>query len=194
MFKEIDRDLITKTLDHVYLAINDRFKYDLRKDTFIAGGAIASIGQKSLVKDYDIFFTSEHALNTFKAVVKVAENKENYKETENAISFDMSIPGSIFIDRMQFIKILHGKPNDVILKFDYMHTMSYYHDKKLVILHPYHILDRKLEYNTNCSNPNGAVVRYRKFRQRGYKAHNDTAEQVLFYLDLDKPLVASYND
>ncbi len=185
---KIDEKRIKESLSDFYRIINEHFKYDLSKETWVGGGAIASIAQNSMPRDFDVFFISQHALAKFIAVIKVTGAK--FTETDNAFDFD--IP-KIF-PKVQFIKVNIGTPDTRVNYFDFHHTMNYYYNGHLEILHPDDILNKHLNFNRYTNNPNGAPARLRKFIKRGYKDCPGCATQILFAINLKKPLVDEYND
>lgn len=191
--KKIDEDFIIKHLDGVYKTVNDHFKYDLRKETWIGGGAIASLASGEVIRDYDFFFISEHALAKFIAIIKVVAYE--YRETENAFTFILSNDNNGYQSNFyQFIKLHTGDPKQEVTKFDFYHSMNYYHDSNLFIKYPNVIKNRELVYNYNCRNPNGSPARYRKFIKRGYIPNSNCAHFILRSLDLKKPLVDTYSE
>lgn len=187
-----EESAIKNHLDRIYKIVNDHFKYDLKKHTYIAGGSIASIILGDSPRNYDFFFKSDHALATFKAVIRVTE--PSFKETDNAFSFDFYDHVNYRSISCQFIKLSTLAPEKTILTFDFFHTMNFYNDDNLTITHLNTIYNKELIYNLYTLNPNGAPVRYRKFIKRGYKPAANCAENIILTLSLNKPLIAMYGD
>jgi hypothetical protein len=192
MISIIQEDTVKANIEKMYSIINDHFKYDLRQDTFLAGGAIASLVNHQIPKDYDLFFTSDHNLAKFKAIIRVTDQK--YIETDNAITFEFEKKDSYITLNVQFIKVNVGSPEKVVKSFDFFHCMNYYYNKSLVIKYPDSILNRELSFNIYSHNPNGAPGRYKKFVRRGYRPTKDCEKLILYHLELGKPLLATYTD
>lgn len=189
LMSTINQQRIKDHLDLVYNHVNDLFKYDLQEDTYIAGGAIASLAQGESPRDYDFYFYNKEQLGKFIVILKL--NEIPFKETDKAITLNVFAEGLGYIV-LQFIKCWYGVPHLMITKFDFYHSMNYYDGENLIIVHPQCIEYRALYYNPNCKNPNGAPSRYLKFVSRGYEPNDLVAHYIIASLKFDEPLVDSY--
>lgn len=142
---------------------------------FVTGGAIASLLQGEDPNDYDVYCKNPMDLSSFVNILtrdftgNIADVNEKYREfvgkngkmiTENAITMN---------NKISFITVTIGEPQQVRWSFDYTHCLPYYEigQNKLYI--------SRLQYDAcvskilDVNNP-AAVKSYResKFLERGY--------------------------
>lgn len=148
---------------------------------YVAGGAIASIANRTRANDYDIFFKTVEDKNKTLEILKqcVNINKNLFIVTDNAITFKSS-------PAIQFILKVYGNPEEVIQNFDFLHTQNYYDfsTKTLVIKNLEIIKSKELIYNNKATHPLSALTRIYKFMNKGYKI--DGVEIIRIIKDLTK--------
>ena len=184
-----------------------------RKHTYIAGGAIASLIRGEEPKDYDIFFDNKKALEEIlkyyvdRHNARYEETNSNYKLT---VSSDYSSVG-LFLNHpyvksdeednkdmnpvmfsMRAVSFPNGfqliidndtQESKSVNRFDFVHTMGYFHpfQNKLVVKPETlaAIKENKLIYNYQGSNPIGSAKRLLRFISRGWEIENKEHMKLL---------------
>lgn len=155
----------------------------LRRSSFLAGGAIASLMRKEQPKDFDYWFLDEESANKARYLFDISAARwpqvEVLAKTGNAVTFKMKTADNTVF---QFITRVCGKgsPRDVVRTFDFQHTTAYAKfnhgivfpedfeylvDNKLLRVHPYY---------EGPLNP----ARLAKFEARGWRLEDPGTVQL----------------
>jgi hypothetical protein len=156
----------------------------MRAETFVAGGAIASLLQGEKVQDYDVYFRNE---TTCRAVGDYYAAK---LALYPALPFDPHHPfaaaqptepirplaktdNCIYLsNHMQVMTIFPGEPDWLVAQYDLVHCMGYFtaRDQRLVVSAEarHAILTRTLRYRPGHFAPILSLLRLPKFFARGY--------------------------
>lgn len=176
--EEVERILAAKAHLRNKFVGNDNpiwLTYAPLHNMFVAGGAIASLLQGEDPNDYDVYCKNPIDLAAFvnrltgEFVDNIADVNEKYREfvgkdgkmiTENAITMN---------NKISFITVTVGEPQQVRWSFDYTHCLPYYEiseDKLYISREQYGACVSKVLV---VNNP-AAIKSYResKFLERGY--------------------------
>ncbi|WP_236809728.1 hypothetical protein [Bacillus glycinifermentans] len=162
------------------------YQEEFKNKSYLAGGAIYSLYNNQIPKDYDFFLTDESLVKElrrffdngtlkYKNGVKIGKYKgETLVYTDNAISIGM----------YQIITKWVGDPEDVIEEFDFKHNMFYYKDDEIKTLVDWSYLeDNKLRYNEKRARDIcGTIIRIKKFVERGFTITNREVSKMLLKL------------
>ncbi|GIN67056.1 hypothetical protein J41TS2_24770 [Bacillus sonorensis] len=162
------------------------YQEEFKNKSYLAGGAIYSLYNNQIPKDYDFFLTDESLVKElrrffdngtlkYKNGVKIGKyNDLILVYTDNAIS----------IGDYQIITRWVGDPEDVIEEFDFKHNMFYYIDSEIKTLVDWSYLeDNKLRYNEKRARDIcGTIIRIKKFVERGFTITNREVSKMLLKL------------
>jgi len=171
----ITRDPVKSAIQNmmweVYKAMpSDRLRYFFKNYCFLAGGSIRSLYMGKKVKDWDIFFKSEHWAKYFIEVLKATNPNGKYVfKFESNHTYTIIVNG----EEIQFcLGQYAGDPDYVLSKFDYTNSMAYYdmRSAKLVLTDKFtNACDNKLiEFNPDAFTPKVAAQRYNSFEDDGW--------------------------
>lgn len=150
-------------------------QFDVTRQMFLAGGAIASLLQAQEPKDWDLYFnTSEDMtslvihLNAYNS--DIADIDEKYRETYGLDGKMITNKAITMKNGCSFITMQYGSPESIKATFDYLHATPHYNlkeDKLYISPAQYDACVNKklIVHNRN------EVKEYRrsKFIERGYK-------------------------
>jgi hypothetical protein len=149
-------------------------------NTYITGGAIASLIQGEKPKDYDFYFKDAKTMKSFLGwfsqnntggiMAHVKDVDEKYKNIMGKNGKMITANAITLTNDASFITKWWGEPGELRKKFDYVHCLPYYDlkTKELYISEKQYeaIINKRLIVN----NPESVVdSRKWKFEQRGYK-------------------------
>ncbi|WP_240503997.1 hypothetical protein [Bacillus licheniformis] len=181
----IKSDLEKAKKDFISL-LPPEYQEEFKNKSYLAGGAIYSLYNNQIPKDYDFFLTDESLVKElrrffdngtlkYKNGVKIGKYKdETLVYTDNAISIGM----------YQIITKWVGTPEDVIGEFDFKHNMYYYINGEIETLVGWEYLnDNKLKYNEKRARDIcGTIIRIKKFVERGFTITNHEVAKMLLKL------------
>lgn len=159
---------------------------------YIAGGAISRASRGIDGGDIDVYFHTKEDLEQAKSFVYSEFKKKGlniYCETENSItltnSLDVakSLPSTKSIP-IQLVKVLIGKPTEVLEQFDFVHVMAVYEPlSELIIAHKYFATTntfKEIRINRNAKTPIKLLPRVVKYVQdQNFKiSHKEIANLI----------------
>ena len=176
----MQRRQINDKFKEVYSAIEKWLPEHLRvgfiEGTFIAGSSISSLFFDEEPNDYDIYCLDEGTASELSTHFK----KKKAFMTDSAASLKIQGHPVQLIFKKGFI----GKPEDVVDRFDFQHTMAYWSPSTRLKAEQdtlEAILTRELRY-TGTDYPLSALFRTRKFIKRGWSIN--AGEMLKACLDL----------
>lgn len=133
---------------------------------FLAGGALASLMQKSDPKDFDLFFSTS-----------------DFPEALWHAGYDKSTKWSVTHDKTQFVHAFTGQPKQVVQNFDFVHCQFYADSTNpTVLLGTYESVERvkcrQLVY-LGSAFPIRAFMRMKKFIERGWSIDQDNYDKLV---------------
>ncbi|WCF11539.1 hypothetical protein NDS46_31780 (plasmid) [Paenibacillus thiaminolyticus] len=201
---------LRKAADHFFESITDEKIKDIFKEqSYIAGGAIASLVNGEEPKDYDFYF------KTLEACYQVLEYFLG-KVDSDCCKIDISDEGKLSIcvpdgiyevekgvgkyqpivittnaitlsDGVQLIHRFIGCPETIVENFDFQHTKGIYDYKEDQLMIPIEVLDviqkKKVVY-TGSSYPLASLIRTRKFIRRGWRI--DAGQYLKMAIEINK--------
>ena len=171
-------------LDKAFKAFTNLFSEQLqekiKKNAFIAGGAISSIFMNEEPNDYDVFFRNSDI------IPEIEKELKNTKELSALVVF-VSDNAITLSNKYQIIKKIFGEPETLVKEFDFAHNSCYYNPVNSYLgMHEdafESMASKNLIYQSS-KFPFATLVRLKKFLRRGW---NITAGQILkICLDLQK--------
>ncbi len=184
------------------------------RHVFIAGGCLASMIRGDEPKDFDFFLNSKDALYKVVEYFVNQHNQRSYVDRELSVSIwddgkvTFSVPGGYtkqkgesktdpvrfsptditFPNNLQLIVVGAETEREIISKFDFVHTMSYYKpntDEFFMGEDAFNAsVSNRLVYNIADPNPIGAAKRMLRFVQRGWEI--DHKEHMKILLNVNK--------
>ena len=149
---------------------------------YISGGAIASMLNKEVPKDFDVYCRDQKAgdavreLLTRQYTAQIKDVDEKYREVDC-----WKIPGKMVTEKsitmnnnMSFIVMHYGEPSEIKATFDFLHCTPHYdiaEDKLYISRAQYDSIKSK---TLLVNNPEKVVVhRMQKFVDRGWKTSQE---------------------
>lgn len=146
-------------------------------DCYVSGGAIASILQKEVPNDIDLYFVSAKNANFFKTFFANPQNRIKYSVVTSSHSRDSYDGPHIFVSsnaatlasKIQLIYSNHGIPKHVTQIFDLLHCTSWY-SPSLDKLYINHRIFEVIKNKQMIQNTKKSVLpkRIAKFKKRKY--------------------------
>lgn len=212
-YDEITKQLRSKHKEFCLTIGDWKMRKLFRKHTYIAGGAIASLIRGEEPKDYDIFFDDSCALKQilkyyvdkhnemYTGTTKHYEIKMNFTEDRTSLILNspyvkssdednkemnpvvFSATAVSFPRGYQLIIDSDNEESKSVDRFDYVHTMGYFHPfrNKLEVKDETlrAIKEHKLIYNAQGNNPIGSAKRLLRFVARGWEIDNKEHVKLL---------------
>lgn len=151
-------------------------------DYFIAGGLFATllngIEADPWIKDIDVFFLTKDA-------ARFIENTSGDfapKSNENAAWAYLPTPNNTH-QLINFVYSKYGTPDEVVSRFDFEHTQSYYVPSTgELFIHPTTVTNKLIPANLNNSN---GFQRMMYFIKRGYEISREDFIRILNQTNLN---------
>jgi len=163
---------------------NDRPQKFADFGMILAGGTINSIYSGRPVNDLDFYLRD---MNQWQAVVDYCAEifgKCKY-ETDNAITFERKVGKKKF--EVQIIKRFSGTPREILDTFDFTIVQGCYDflTEQFVLDDNFlpHIAQRVLKFTSTSHYPICALIRTRKYQDRGYFIPNSTLLAISFAIN-----------
>jgi hypothetical protein len=167
---------------------------EVRKNVYIAGGAIVNFLLGVPVADYDLFIVEDAVRDSMRAWFKEQEWNDESRGwrikamTENGVTLDFG--GDLIY---QVVTRFTGKPERVFKSFDFEHCKAFY----VPASQHYHanedlILNKKLVYTGDDDYPLNTMKRLIKFIRRGWDIDNENVLNLakkMSRTNLDDPAV-----
>jgi hypothetical protein len=143
------------------------------EQTVLTGGAIASLIQGEIPKDWDVYFLSQKANQIFTQhlmmytdyIADVSENYINHVGQNGKMITGNSITMK---NGFSFITMMHGDIATLRKDFDFLHCTPYFHNNKLYISKKQYLAAKhKVLIQNNPANKVN-LWRVEKFISRGY--------------------------
>lgn len=185
----------SEIITHLSKVYDDLFDVVGRfKDSYIAGGAIASLALDEPVKDYDIWFHDIESFNAavvqvqaayFKQLVHSDEVKVRLTliaETRFALTFTLN--GLVY----QLVKSRVGPASDVVKTFDFEHAQAYFYQESphtSAFENPELCADtgfmktKVINFTGDLAHPTHTLSRLQKFAKRGYTVPDSTLADLI---------------
>lgn len=142
----------------------------IKENAYIAGGCFRSIALNLPVNDYDVWFKTREASDTFQSMCnKYSKSYYNspdkqifgkslayFKETKTSHTFLF-----LFHTKIQFVTKFVGTPQELLETFDFKHAQSYYDLKTEECFLSKH-LTLPIQFNIKARYPISALKRYIK--------------------------------
>jgi hypothetical protein len=168
--KRVIQDKINDWIDAIE---SPRMKHLVKNNAIVAGGAIASLLNHEIPRDFDVYLRNEYALENIAQYYDRSSRHKSYYPvyaTQNAITL---------ADGIQVILRFHGEPEQITQNFDFLHCKGFYTmwDGEMTI--PPEslkvIVNKQLHYVSN-KYPIGSLIRMCKFVSRGWSI---SPEQII---------------
>ena len=144
---------------------------------FLTGGAIASVIQDEIPKDWDLYFTDRSSMETVKKYLSLPSVESHIKDCDPSYKDSFGQNGKMITANAitmsygdwSFITMIYGTPQEIKSTFDYVHCTPHYsfkEDKLYISPVQYRAcVEKKLIVNNESS-----LKQYResKFLERGY--------------------------
>lgn len=146
--------------------------WDALNNSYVAGGAIASMVLDEKVNDYDIWFRTKTDWEQVTACMRLTPTKRT------KYSWTYVLPDGKII---QLVKSRIGEPETVVGSFDFKHTQSWF-EPVVGVLHcdEQFIKMKALTYNPGkLCHPVNTFQRVLKFARRGYSVNGATIAALM---------------
>lgn len=178
---------VSELFDNVVNSFSDEISDLIKNKTYIAGGCFKSLVLDEPVNDYDFWFRDKESSLKFIELLKKEKhtkssaltNRDNLKldkitlVSDNAVTF--KFPKAV----VQFIVFNVGSPDEVVGKFDFLHTQCYYDPIAIVMKCPTHyIIGKTLFYNKHTPTSLSTLKRAFKFVKQGWQIEDQELEAI----------------
>lgn len=174
-------------------------EHSLHADCIVAGGAIASLLLDEKIADVDIYLRSPKALDDYEVLaerqvhiaVDEAQAYDLVVRTESADTYTHTT--NVDMPAIQIIKMMIGQPEDIVRKFDFLHTKVYYDLSSDVLSIPSDSMEcikEKVLFYTQTDYPLSSLFRSRKYIRRGWRM--PVTEYIKIALDTNKLNLLDY--
>lgn len=165
---------LSKIEENGYVAITNELQNDYLSESFIAGGAIASLLNNTELNDYDMYFKTKNYGQTVANLISFYMSDTIEVKTKKAL---------LLKDRTQIIYLLHGWPHEIVKTFDFLHCQAYWiwQDPSEIYATP-EVLDainNKTLIYKGSEYPIIALKRVEKFLARGYTISQEEMEKII---------------
>ena len=155
-----------------------KYKFELPKSSFIAGGFVRDILVGDKFNDIDVWFTDKDSLT--KAIKEEEWNNVNVVNTTNSYIFNLFFARNLSYIEVQYIKKT-GSIEEILEGFDLTCCKVAYDptEKKIVKRCDETDLKNKILKINNITTPASTIFRIFKFLEKGYSIENSEFEKVL---------------
>ena len=157
------------------------YDYDnIRKQSFVTGGAIGSLMRQEPVNDLDIFFTDGPFLIDIEVVAQDKLFQDHMVENTDGRYLETKVAGKLITanavtlkNKVQLITRVYGTPKEITDSFDYVHCTPWYDigtDKLHITPQAYEcIMNKKLVVkNKEAAHKTVLSARYNKLLDQGF--------------------------
>ena len=156
---------------------NRKIRKIVFEQSYIAGGAIASLVLNEIPNDLDIYFYDKEQCKKVIAYFRKYHNDRCLKFSDNAL---------LVYPNIHFIFKFYGKPRNTIRRFDFLHCRAFYEpntDKLFIAQHAMHyIRNKKLMYIQEFKIDHYNVYRLMKFLEKGWTIKRSSLKKLFKYL------------
>ena len=181
------RMTVTEMVDVVTATFGDSMKEVFQNDVFLAGGVFKSLVLDETPNDWDFYFKTKEGLSRFLDFVSKNNyfqptsltNRDKIKSSKISLITDNAITFKFPKATIQFIIFETGKPEEIISRFDFLHTQSYYDPATAKLECPtQHIVGKELAFNPKAYTPLSAMKRMTKFIKQGWTISDEHVEAL----------------
>lgn len=191
--KDIKVMLTEKLSDFLSIWPDSKDREMFFQNCIVCGGAISSLILDEPLNDIDIYLRTSKALDTYRSSIDtllsdMMSERRGYDlafRTPSADTFTHIIDGTM--PKFQIIKMMTGEPEDIVQRFDFLHTMVYFdlaNDRLSIPNGPKSCILEKRLYYTQTNYPLSSLFRSRKYIRRGWKM--PMTEYIKIALDINK--------
>lgn len=180
---KIDSIVRTKFADFlVDIKATDKEVEMFKLQAILSGGAIASILNNEIPKDFDVYFMTKEVADIFRD--KVERSKDCVSASEFA---------ALHRSQVQIVSKFFGAPEKVIAKFDFRHARNYWTYGSGLISNTESlrlVFEKRLVYDPANEYPLSSLMRVVKFAKRGWDINLRDMLMIVFKLqklDLTDP-------